>query len=118
MSVDETRELVLRYWLSWQEGDGESMRACLADEILFDGLYATIHDPDRLVEFRLGGDPMRDVSMLESFFGADFAALLYAGRSATTGAHVRLGELIKLRRGRIVSIRSVAGSRPVVDDGD
>jgi ketosteroid isomerase-like protein len=116
VTAEDTRELVLRYWLSWQEGDWEAFRSCLADEIFFDGVYARLHDPDRLVEFRRQADPLRGVTMLESFFGSGEAALLYTGTSTETGAQLRVAELIETRRGRIARIRSVTGVRQSASD--
>ena len=111
MSVEQCRELVLRFWLARQEGDWDGVRGCLSDRIQFEGAYAHVHHPDHLIELYARGDALKDVSLIDSVFSEGRAAILYSATAVDHKVRMRVAEFIELNHGKISTIRTVTAAR-------
>ena len=65
--------LILKYYQSWLEPtDLAAFRACLADDVVFDGGAMSLVGGDALTDMiRQTGSPWRDVTLLASIFTAE-----------------------------------------------
>jgi len=99
----DTRDVILRYWKSWQKQDWDELRDCLADEVRM-GEHAV--SADAFTQMCRLGPPWRDVELLHSVFTDGHGSLLYEGTDTRTGRRIRVGEFIDLEDGRVA--RSVA----------
>ena len=106
--VEVTRDLVLRYFNSWQRHDWETMRACLADTIDFEGPggEAGPVPAEQFSAMCSKGSPWRDVELIDSMFEDGHAALLYRGVDTKNDSPVRVGEFITVQGGRITRLRA------------
>jgi|GEM_PF-2537232 len=107
---DNNKQLILKYWNSWQAADWTTLRSSLADQLDFAG---NIMDSDDFVGMCQQGSPWRDVVMLSSFFTEEGGALLYEGVDTSNGQTIRVGEFIQVRGGQIIkSIASFGSGMP------
>ena len=105
--VLEIKQLLLKYWESWQKPDWEEMRSCLADTINFGGHEL---DSDQFVAMCQKGNPWENVMLLSSFFNENGGALLYEGFDTGIEEVIRVGEFIEVRDGKIISSIASFGS--------
>ncbi len=117
-SPERTKELVLRYWRSWQDpSDFAAFRSCLADEVVFDSGTHTLSGADVLTAaVETTESPWKSVKMLASMFGAEEAAILYEGVDKRSGIKTRVAEQLTVRDGLITRI--ITAIAPVVPAGD
>lgn len=102
-----TEDLVLRYWGSWHEGDApdwDTFRDCLADTV--DLEHGPVPADDFVAMVAAGGDPWTGVTMIESVFTDDKAALMYEGTNTATGEVIRVSEVLTVADGRIAKLRA------------
>ncbi len=105
--LDDTRELILKYWKSWQTSNWTTLRACLADEIDF-GSHKM--KADSFVEMCEKGSSWQNVELLDSVFAEACGALLYEGTDSKNGNRIRVGEFIKVNDGKVASSIACFGS--------
>ncbi|MCG8423747.1 MAG: antibiotic biosynthesis monooxygenase [Proteobacteria bacterium] len=105
--AEATKELVLKYFNSWQNHDWETMRACLADELDFEGPQgpATM-SADQFAEMCSKGSPWRDVELIDSLFLDGQASLLYRAIDTKNDTPVRVGEFVTVRDGKVAKMRA------------
>lgn len=103
-----TKELVLRYFNSWQHQDWETMRSCLADTLDFEGPdgQARAMPADEFTAFCSKGSPWREVELIDSMFADGHASLLYQGVDTKNDSKVRVGEFVTVEGGKIARLRA------------
>lgn len=98
--------LVMRYWKSWHEGgepDFDAMRDCFGDVI---DMEPGPMPADDFVEMCRQGSPWTGVTMIETMFADDRAALIYEGTNTANGKVVRVGEILTVADGKIARLRA------------
>ena len=104
----DCRELVEKYHRAWTGGDFAAARACLADDLDFQGSIDTFRTADQFVAALKGFQSMlRGVTMQHGFFDERGAALLYDCDTPTPAGVIRTAEFFSIRDGRIAAIRLV-----------
>lgn len=100
--MDQTKELILRYFHSWQQDDYSTLRECLDDdfEVNLNGL--TINNADTFVKISESGDAWQEVTLIDAIYTDDKAAIMYEGINGK-GLPVRVGEMLSIRDGKIIS---------------
>ena len=102
------RQLIETYHKAWTAGDFDTARRCLADDLDFKGSIDAFHKADDFVGALKGFQGMlRGVTLVNSFFGEDGAALLYDCDSATPAGVIRTAEFFTTKNGKISGIRLV-----------
>lgn len=104
--MTSTEEIVMRYWNSWRnegEPDWASMRSTLADEL---DMEPGPMSADAFVEMCRQGSPWTGVTMVDSLFADDRAALLYEGTNTANGKLVRIGEIVTVVDGKVAKLRA------------
>ena len=111
MTISEkNKDLILKYWNSWQKPDWEEMRSCLANEINFGGHPM---NADQFTVMCQNGNPWKDVSLLASHFTDAGGAILYEGTDTVTEKTIRVGEFITVEDDKIVaSVASFGSGQP------
>jgi hypothetical protein len=104
----DTRQLIGTYHEAWKNSDFETARSFLADNLDFQGSINRFSRADDfigvLIRFRR---MVTSVTMLESFFEKECAALLYDCCTDTPAGVVRLAEFFRVRDGMITGITLV-----------
>lgn len=106
-TVDQTRDVILRYWKSWQTQDWDTMRNSLADEVIFGGQTVSA---EQIVAMSKQGNPWRNVTMVSSLFTEDEGAIIYDGVDITNEQKHRFAEFIKVEDGKVKSTVACFGS--------
>ena len=104
-----SRELVLKYFHSWQEpADFDEMRSYLDDHVIFDGgEMMKITGGDAFQQMiSASPDPWSEVILLKSYFGDTEAVLFYHGKTSQ-GNVARVAEYITIAQGKISNIVAV-----------
>ena len=115
----DTKELVLRYFESWQEpADWKAFAESLAPDVVFDpGGGVEIRGRDALSSMLESTEsPWRDVTLLESIFASDSAALFYEGTERRTGIRHRVGEHVAVGPEGITKVVAVILAMPTEGD--
>ncbi|MDN5204849.1 nuclear transport factor 2 family protein [Fulvivirgaceae bacterium BMA10] len=108
-TIEKNKELVLKYFYSWQKGDFEALRASLQDDVEFDMNGNKITGADPFVEMCKNGIKWVKVDLLDSIFHHDKAALIYDGITEK-GGNVRVAEVITIENDKIRSaIAAIVG---------
>lgn len=106
--IMDTRNLIETYHHAWVNGDFTAARACLDDSLDFRGSMDTFSNADdfvaALTQFK---QMLRSVTILQSFYDADGAALLYDCDTATPAGVLRTAEFFTICKNRISAIRLV-----------
>ncbi len=103
-----SRELIEKYHHAWTSGDFAAARACLADDLDFQGSIDTFESADEFIAaLRMFQGMLRGVTMLRGFFDQDGGALLYDCDTATPAGVIRTAEFFSVRGDRIGAIRLV-----------
>lgn len=104
----DCRELIEKYHRAWTGGDFATARACLVDDLDFQGSIDRFRSADEFVAALKGFHSMlRGVAMRQGFFDANGAALLYDCDTPTPAGVIRTAEFFSIRDGRIAAIRLV-----------
>lgn len=104
--TQEVKELVMKYFQAWQKQDYEQMRSCLAQQLEVDSGLQKFADADEFTDFCKRLPPFASITLLDSVFTHDQAALLYEGVSQF-GAKFRAAEFITLAEHKIVKIQVI-----------
>ena len=103
-----SRELIEKYHNAWTGGDFATARACLADDLDFQGSIDTFRSADEFIAaLRMFQGMLRGVRMLKGFFDQEGAALLYDCDTPTPAGVIRTAEFFSIRDDRISAIRLV-----------
>jgi len=104
----DTRQLIERYYKAWTGGDFAAARACLADDLDFQGSIDAFSDADTFMEaLKRFQQMVRSVTLLQSYHNDHGAALLYECDTASPARVIRTAEFFRVSDGRITSIRLV-----------
>jgi hypothetical protein len=104
----DNRQLIETYHQAWTTGDFVAARACLADNLDFQGSINTFSKADdfiaALTEFK---QMLTAVILLNSFYDNQSAALLYDCDSASPAGNIRTAEFFTVSNNKISAIRLV-----------
>ncbi|MEI6757124.1 MAG: nuclear transport factor 2 family protein [Chlorobium sp.] len=104
----ETQQLIESYHQAWTNGDFATARRCLADDLDFRGSIDTFSKADDFIaalsQFR---QMVRSVTLLQSFYGKEGAALLYDCDTPTPAGVIRTAEFFTVSKEKISAIRLV-----------
>lgn len=104
----DAKSIVETYHRAWTNGDYDAARKLLADNLDFQGSIDTFQRADDFImALRMFGSMLKGVTMLNSFYSADGAALLYDCETNSPAGVIRTAEFFTVREGRIVKIRLV-----------
>lgn len=108
-TTEKTRGLVLKYFHSWQRPpDYNKLRACLADNLEFDGGMFKGKGGDAFREMiEQTESPWENVTLLDSVFTDEKAALIYEGVDTTTKIKTRVAEVVTVQGDKITRIYAV-----------
>lgn len=109
MTAEASRDLILRYWKSWQTPtDFDETRSCLADDCKFDGGAIQMDGGDAVIAMMSANPiPWTDVELVSETYGNEGGAIMYEGTVSTTGLRLRVAELITTADGKISSISAL-----------
>ena len=103
-----SRDLIEKYHEAWTSGDFTGARACLADDLDFQGSIDRFQTADDfLVALMQFQGMLRHVTMREGFFDEDGGALLYDCDTPTPAGVIRTAEFFSTRGDKISEIRLV-----------
>ena len=102
--IDQTKEVVLTYFNSWQNKEWDVLRRCLANTFKIDGGKIQFRNIDEFIAFCQNGPSWSKVTLLDSIFQEKQAALLYEGETPT-GEKIRVGEFLTLDQDKITSAK-------------
>lgn len=104
----DTRQLVDRYHESWTSGDFTTARICLADDLDFRGSVDAFSDADTFIEaLKRFRQMVNGVTLLQSYYDDEGAALLYDCDTASPAGVIRTAEFFRVANYKITSIRLV-----------
>ena len=103
------KELVLKYFHSWQEpADFEELASCLADGFRIDAGFFAFADRDSFIAFlRSNPAPWKEVTLLASIFSEDKSAILYEGINTENDKRMRVSEIIRIKDSTITEVYTV-----------
>jgi hypothetical protein len=99
--MEKTKEIVMTYFLTWQNKEWDKMRSCLSRDFKIDGGQIQFNSVDSFVEFCKNGPSWSHVVLLDSLFLENKAALLYEGITPV-GEKIRVGEFLQLVNNKII----------------
>lgn len=104
----DTRQLIEKYHQAWTSGDFVTAHACLADNLDFQGSIDTFSkSEDFIVALTQFTQMVKGVTLLNSFYDNQSAALLYDCDSATPAGIIRTAEFFTVSNNKITAIRLV-----------
>jgi ketosteroid isomerase-like protein len=104
----EAKQIVTKYHNAWSGGDMEAARGCLADDLDFQGSIDTFRRADDfMAALTMFQKMLRGVTLIQSFFSENGAALLYDCDTMSPAGMIRTAEFFTVRDGKITSIRLV-----------
>ena len=95
------KQLILKYFNSWQRGDFKALRDSLHENVEFDMNGNKIYGADSFIEMCKDGIKWQKVDLLDNVFEEDKAALIYDGITEK-GALVRVAEIISIKKSLII----------------
>jgi len=102
------KQVVTNYHKAWTGGDLAAARACLADDLDFQGSIDTFQRADDFIAaLGMFRTMLRGVNVIQSFFSEDGAALLYDCDTMSPAGVLRTAEFFTVADGRISTIRLV-----------
>lgn len=101
-----TKELVMKYFYAWQRQDHKEMRDYLSEQLEFNTGMQKFEDAEEFTDFFRKLPPWSKVTLLDSVFTDNQAALLYEGISEH-GARFRVAEFITITNRKISQINIV-----------
>lgn len=103
-----TRHLIETYHHAWTSGDFTTARECLADGLDFRGsIDAFSTADDFIVALKQFKQMLRSVTIVQSFYDAEGAALLYDCDTASPAGLLRTAEFFTVSEKKISAIRLV-----------
>jgi hypothetical protein len=104
----DAKQVVTRYHNAWTNGDLEAARACLAEDLDFQGSIDSFRRADDFIlALTMFHKMLKGVSLIQSFFAEGGAALLYDCDTMTPAGVLRTAEFFTVTNGKIQSIRLV-----------
>jgi ketosteroid isomerase-like protein len=104
----DTKQVVTNYLNAWTSGDVEAARACLADDLDFQGSIDSFHRADDfIVELTMFQKMLKGIKLIQSFFSENGAALLYDCDTMSPAGVIRTAEFFTVTDGKIKSIRLI-----------
>lgn len=104
----DAKQVVTQYHDAWTSGDFEAARACLADDLDFQGSIDTFRRADDfIVALTMFQKMLRSVVVVQSYSSETGAALLYDCDTMTPAGMIRTAEFFTVQDGKIGSIRLV-----------
>ncbi len=104
----DVKQLVTNYHNAWTSGDMKKARACLADDLDFQGSIETYRRADDFIaSLTMFQKMLQKVNLIQSFFSESGAALLYDCDTMSPAGVIRTAEFFVLNDGKIKSIRLV-----------
>jgi hypothetical protein len=104
----DTKQIITSYHDAWTQGNMEAARACLADDLDFQGSIDTFTRADDFVAaLSMFRTMLRQVTVLHSYYTGNGAALLYDCDTMSPAGVIRTAEFFTVEGGRIKSIRLV-----------
>ena len=104
----DTRKLIEKYHQAWTTGDFATARACLVETLDFQGSINTFSKADdfiaALTQFK---QMLTGVTLQNSFYDKQSAALLYDCTSASPAGVIRTAEFFTVSNNKISAIRLV-----------
>jgi hypothetical protein len=104
----DTRMLIDTYHLAWTNGDFDTARNCLADDLDFRGSMDAFTKADDFIaalsQFR---QMVQGVELLQQFYDETGAALLYDCHTVSPAGVIRTAEFFTVTENRISAIRLV-----------
>jgi hypothetical protein len=104
--MQSTKDLVMRYFNSWQNQDWKMMRHCLADRFSLDSGSMQFQSADQFTEFCMKGERWSKVQLLDSLFQDSKASILYEGQTET-GQKMRVAEFLHIEKDKISAAQVV-----------
>jgi hypothetical protein len=102
------RQVVTNYHNAWTNGDIETARAYLSDDLDFQGSIDTfIRADDFTAALTMFQKMLRGINLIQSFFSDNGAALLYDCDTMSPAGVIRTAEFFTVKDGKIKSIRLV-----------
>ena len=99
-----TKELILKYWKSWQSPPNwEETRQLMTDDFQFDAGVFSTNSADELITMMKNGNPWVEIVLLDAIFEQEKGALIYEGVDSITKNKFRVSEIITIRDGKILS---------------
>jgi hypothetical protein len=104
----DAREVVTNYHNAWTKGDMAAARACLADDLDFQGSIDKFSRADDFIAaLTMFHMMLSGVDLIQSFFSDQGAALLYDCDTMSPAGRLRTAEFFTVADNRITSIRLV-----------
>ena len=101
----DTKLVVTNYHNAWTSGTMEAARACLADELDFQGSIDTFHTADDfIVALTMFQQMLSSVTVIHSFYSDSGAALLYDCNTTSPAGVIRTAEFFTVLDSKITSI--------------
>ncbi|MDD5712330.1 MAG: nuclear transport factor 2 family protein [Smithellaceae bacterium] len=104
----DVKQAVTNYYRAWTTGDMKTARLYLADDLDFQGSIDTFRRADDFIAaLTMFQKMLRSATLIQDFYSADGAALLYDCDMAVPTGTIRTAEFFTLGEGKISSIRLV-----------
>ncbi len=104
----DTKQIVTSYHNAWTSGDMEAARVYLADDLDFQGSIDTFcRADDFIAALTMFQKMIQKITLIQSFFSENGAALLYDCNTMSPAGLIRTAEFFTIKDGRIKSIRLV-----------
>ncbi len=104
----DAKQIVTTYHNAWTGGDLKAARGCLADDLDFHGSIDTFRRADDfIIALTMFHKMLRGVTLIQSVFSENGAALLYDCDTMSPAGVIRTAEFFTVANGRIESIRLV-----------
>lgn len=100
----EPKELILKYWKSWQNhGNWEETRSLMKDNMVFDtGIFKT-DSADQLIQLMQKGDPWQAIKLLDLVIEGNKGTLIYEGINSVNQSKIRIAEILTVEDGKIAN---------------
>jgi len=104
----DTKQVVTNYHNAWTSGDMKTARACLADDLDFQGSIDTFNRADDFIAaLTMFQKMLSRATLIYSFYSDSGAALLYDCDTMSPAGVIRTAEFFTVTGGKIKSIRLV-----------
>jgi len=104
----DTKQVVANYHNAWTTGNMKAARSCLADDLDFQGSIDTFSGADDFIaSLAMFQKMLSKVTLLQSYYSENGAALLYDCDTMTPAGVMRTAEFFTMGNGKIKAIRLV-----------
>jgi hypothetical protein len=107
-----TKEIVMRYFQSWQVGDSmDKLKDCLCEDFILDSGLVKFDSRDNFMNYLKEEPPkLIDVNLIAEIYDKDTAAILYEGYEIKSKQKMRVSEFITIENGLIKKVQSIVSS--------